>query len=375
MGDLEMIKALSRWRDQFLGRGEAAITIPIFDGALKPNRVLEDAKIFVSLPDAEDLATDGSSLFVADGKTIRAFIPGEADRPGGTVRAEFDKTVTAIATMSDGGLIVALEGRQILIVGGAADGRSWSAADGKPFVAANAIAVRQNGNILVSDGSNVSPYDRWCHDLMTGGKTARVVELDPRDGTARVLASHLAYAFGVCEADGAAWACESWRHRIVRLDAKGGAATVLDGLPAYPSRIAAAADGGFWLTAFAGRTQLVEFVLREPKFRDRMIAEVDPRYWIAPALNSGKSFLEPLQGAGLKMRGIMKPWAPPRSYGLVIKLSAAGAIEHSFHSRLDGVNHGVVAVAECQGSLFVLSKGSGRLLQLATSENQLRVVQ
>jgi sugar lactone lactonase YvrE len=375
MGDLEMIKALSRWRDQFLGRGDAAITIPIFDGALKPNRVLEDARIFANLPDAEDLATDGSSLFVADGRTIRAFVPGGPDASRGSVRAEFEKTVTAVAVMADGGLVVALEGRQLLIVGGAADGRSWSAAEGQPFVAANAISVRRNGKILVSDGSNVWPYQRWCHDLMTGGRTGRVVELDPRDGTARVLASHLAYAFGVSESDGAVWACESWRHRIVRVDAKGGASIVLDGLPAYPSRIAPAADGGFWLTAFAGRTQLVEFVLREPKFRDRMIAEVDPRYWIAPALNSGKSFLEPLQGAGLKMRGIMKPWAPPRSYGLVIKLSAAGAIEHSFHSRLDGVNHGVVAVVECRGSLFVLSKGSRRLLELAISENQLRVVQ
>jgi sugar lactone lactonase YvrE len=375
MGDFEMIGALSRWRDQVLGRGEAAITIPIFDGALKPNRVLEDARIFANLPAAEDIATDGSSLFVADGNAIREIIPGDPNALNGKVRANLDNTITAIAWMADGGLVAALEGRRILIVGGPADGRNWGGAEGKPFIAANAISVRRNGKILVSDGSSAYSYERWCHDLMTRGKSGRIVELDPRDGTARVLASDLAYTYGVCESDGTAWACESWRHRIIRVGSKGGADTVLDGLPAYPSRIFPASDGGFWLTAFAGRTQLVEFVLREPKFRDRMIAEVDPRYWIAPALNSGKSFLEPLQGAGLKMRGIMKPWAPPRSYGLVIKLSAAGAIEHSFHSRLDGVNHGVVAAVECRGSLFVLSKGSGRLLELASSENQRRVVQ
>ena len=42
---------------------------------------------------------------------------------------------------------------------------------------------------------------------------------------------------------------------------------MLDRLPVYPSRLAAAAGGGFWLTAFAARTQLVEFVLREPAYR------------------------------------------------------------------------------------------------------------
>ncbi len=99
-----------------------------------------------------------------------------------------------------------------------------------------------------------------------------------------------------------------------------------------------------------------------------MIEEIDPAYWIAPALSSGNSFLEPLQGAGVKMRGVMKPWAPPRSYGLVVKLSAQGAVEDSYHSRLDGSRHGVVAAVECNGSLFVLSKGSGCILEIPVAK-------
>ena len=111
---------------------------------------------------------------------------------------------------------------------------------------------------------------------------------------------------------------------------------MVDGLPGYPSRMAPAAGGGWWLTCFTLRTQLVEFVLREPAFRRRMLKEIDPRYWIAPALNSGNTFLEPMQGAHLKTMGVVKPWAPPRSYGLVIRLDERGLIRYSLHSRFDG---------------------------------------
>ena len=97
---------------------------------------------------------------------------------------------------------------------------------------------------------------------------------------------------------------------------------MLDHLPVYPSRLSPASAGGFWLTAFAARTQLVEFVLRENAYRRRMMAEIDPEYWIAPKLKSGQSFLEPMQGAHIKTMGVVKPWAPPRSYGLVIRLDA-----------------------------------------------------
>jgi hypothetical protein len=140
---------------------------------------------------------------------------------------------------------------------------------------------------------------------------------------------------------------------------------VLDRLPVYPSRIVAAAGGGFWLTAFAARTQLVEFVAA----RKRLSAPHDegnrPEHWIAPRLRSGESFLEPMQGAHLRTMGVLKPWAPPRSYGLVIRLSPQGTPLYSLHSRVDGVNHGIVAAAEFAGFLYLLAKGPGRLLRLA----------
>ena len=157
---------------------------------------------------------------------------------------------------------------------------------------------------------------------------------------------------------------ESWRHRLVAIAPDGSRKVVLGRLPVYPSRLSPASGGGFWLTAFTARTQLVEFVLREPGYRRRMIDEIEPDYWVVPRLNSGNSFKEPLQGAHIKTMGVMKPWAPPRSYGLVVRLSADGAPLYSLHSRADGVNHGVVAAVELNGDLVMIAKGPGRILKL-----------
>jgi hypothetical protein len=178
------------------------------------------------------------------------------------------------------------------------------------------------------------------------------------------------HAYGVLVRDGVVLASESWKHRVVAIGQGGSEAKRISPpaeLPGYPSRMTPAANGGFWLSCFVCRTQLVEFVLREPAYRQRMLADVDPRYWIAPALASGKSFLEPIQGAGVKTMGVMKPWAPPRSYGLVIRVGADGQVMHSLHSQVDGRHHGITGIAEHKGRLFAASKGSGRLLAVGVT--------
>jgi hypothetical protein len=363
-----VIQALRTWSDQFLGRGSAAITVPIFDGALKPNQILEQAETFAELDDPEDLATDGSSLFVADGGRVLRY---EGGAP--TAVAQVDRRITALAILPHGGYAVGLDGTEVRVVGGAQDGRSWTEVANKPLNAVNAISATADGRLLVTDGSQAEPYDRWCHDLMSLGRSGRVLELSFGDGGARELASGLAYAFGAVSAGKDVWVCESWAHRVVAYGEGKRGTPVVSRLPCYPSRLTPAADGGYWLTAFTCRTQLVEFVLRQKAYRTRMMKEIDPRYWIAPALTSGNTFLEPLQGAHLKMRGIHKPWAPPRSYGLVMRLNADGLIRYSLHSRVDGKNHGVVAAVECRGTLFVLAKGRRRILSLPIADFERRL--
>ena len=368
-----MISALMDWKDRLLGRGDASITVPVFDGALKSNNLLEEAPVFATLAAPEDLATDGRALFVANGNAVLRYdIAAHAGADAGSTEVQrFDRPVTALACLPEGGLAVALDGREVRIVGGAHDGRRWDAAAGKPLNAVNAIGVGAGGRLLVTDGSREHPAAHWKHDLMGLGRSGRLLELNPADGGARELASGLAFAFGACAVGDAVWASESWRHRVVAFGAGQGGRAVTDSLPGYPSRITPASveqGGGYWLTCFTLRTQLVEFVLREHAYRKRMLEEIESAYWIAPALNSGNTFLEPMQGAQLKMMGIVKPWAPPRSYGLVVRLSPEGRVRYSLHSRFDGKHHGVVAAVECQGDLFVLAKGCGRILRLSVAE-------
>jgi hypothetical protein len=363
-----VIAVLRDFTDRVLGRGEAAITVPPFDGALKPNQLLEGAAVVAQLDAPDDLATNGRSVFASDGPRL-LHLDGSALNEV----QRFDRTITALTCLPDGGFAVAFQGREICIQGGKHDGTRWSDAAGKPFCAVNALSPAPNGKLLATDGSATQPCDKWSHDLMELGRTGRILELDCSTGAAREVAAGLSYAFGACSAGEEIWVCESWRHRLLRYGA-GRSGAVLDRLPGYPSRITAAAGGGFWLSVFAARTQLVEFVLRETAFRKRMMAEIEPEYWIAPTLISGRTFLEPMQGAHIKTMGILKPWAPPRSYGLVIRLSPEGLPRYSFHSRVDGKNHGVVAAVECGGNLFVLAKGSRRLLRLDIADAERRLL-
>ena len=145
------------------------------------------------------------------------------------------------------------------------------------------------------------------------GRSGRVLLLDLESRSVRTLASGLRYAFGVCAAGSDLFVSESWRHRVIALGADGSQRTVLEHLPVYPSRLSTASNGGYWLTAFIARTQLVEFVLRENAYRRRMMNEIDPEYWIAPKLKSGQSFLEPMQGAHIKTMGVVMRGAESRA--------------------------------------------------------------
>ncbi|MBI5130556.1 MAG: hypothetical protein HZA66_14030 [Rhodopseudomonas palustris] len=356
-----MIPALRDIAHRFLGRGEGAITVPPFDGALKPNQALEHAETIAELPHAEDLASDGTTLYVADGTAVLR-MDGGAFAP---VR-RFDQPLTALCVLPHGRVAVALDGREVRVFtpGDATD----AVVTGSGMTAVNALAPGPGGTLLATDGSTERPYGEWGRDLLSRGRSGRLLSIDPASRQIRVLASGLRYAFGAATAGDTVLVSESWRHRLIAIGGNGQIKPTFDHLPVYPSRLSPAPGGGFWLTAFTARTQLIEFVLREATYRRRMMAEIDPEFWVVPRLRAGQSFREPMQGAHLKTMGIIKPWAPPRSYGLVVRLGPDCAPLYSLHSRVDGVNHGVVAAVQIADSLYVLAKGPGRLLRLNLSD-------
>ena len=353
-----MIAAVRQFANRILGRGEATITVPSFDGALKPNQVLEQARTVFECAAPEDMAVDGQSLLIADGPRLLRFT-----EPTATVVRTFERPISALAVLPSGGLAVALGGSEVHLYDDVAARRPSAVFSGE-LHAVNSLAAAPDGTLIATDGSSVQNVDDWARDLLELGASGRVFRLDPKARTMKRLAGGLGYAFGAVANGSDVLVSESWRHRLVSVAPDGTRTVVLRHLPVYPSRLAPAAGGGFWLTAFAARTQLLEFVLREPAYRRRMIAEIDPQYWIAPRLRSGNSFKEPLQGAHIKTMGVMKPWAPPRSYGLVIRLGADGSPRSSLHSRADGVNHGIVAATEFGGDLVMIAKGPGRILRL-----------
>ncbi|MBV8924834.1 MAG: hypothetical protein JOZ74_05635 [Bradyrhizobium sp.] len=358
-----MIAMLEDFFDRILGRGDAAITVPTFDGSLKPNQLLERAEVVGEFEAPEDLTCVEGALYIADGPVLRRL-----EATGWREVRRFEQTMTAICGLPGGGLAAALEGSEIRVLAAAEGADAGQAISAGGMRAVNAIAACPDGGLLATDGSTGEPYWQWARDLLNRGRSGRLLFIDPASGNVEVRASGLHYAFGVAAVGKDVLVSESWRHRVVSVAANGATRSVLDHLPVYPSRIAPASDGGFWVTAFTARTQLIEFVLREGAYRKRMMREVPPEFWIVPRLCSGGSFREPMQGAHLKTMGVVKPWAPPRSYGLVIRLAADFSPLFSFHSRVDGENHGVVAAAELDGSLYVLAKGPKRLLRLAIAE-------
>jgi hypothetical protein len=147
---------------------------------------------------------------------------------------------------------------------------------------------------------------------------------------------------------------------------------VISDLPGYPAGVSPSGAGGFWLALFAPRSPLIELVLREPAYRKAMMQEVDPAYWIAPALRSGQSFLEPMQGGALKQMGVLKPWAPTRSYGMAVELSDGFTPIQSLHSRAGGKRHGITSVLECDGELWLTSKGGDEVIRIDLLEGGLQ---
>lgn len=354
---------LRRATDRLMGgRGDFSITVPVMDGALKPNDRLDRAETLATVEDADNIVSLGDKLLCSSGEQVLAI------GAGGSTRAVFrmDGAVSCLAADGDGALAVGIDGKGIRIRGGRHDGVTLDRAGSASLSCPTAAMFMGPDRLAVANGSARFPAAQWRHDLLHRGHSGLVVLFDLASGSARTLAGDLAFPAGLCAAQddpSVLLVSEAWRHRIVRLQTlDGGVSEALVALPAYPGRIAPSDAGGYWLSCFAPRSQLQEFVLREDRYRRQMIAEVEPDFWIAPALSSGRSFKEPLQAGGVIRLGVHKPWAPTRSYGLAVRLDSRVRPAWSLHSRANGVRHGITSVTETGGRIVATSRGRGEVL-------------
>jgi hypothetical protein len=350
--------------------------IPPLDGALSPNEALDHCRpIGEPLPGADDIAegVDGELYVSAGPRVLRLSGPDYDTR---VLVTEFETDVGGLAVHPDGRLIACVARRGLAAV----DDRgrqSWlNQVEEQPLNCLTSVTAAVDGAIFMSEGSQFNSGMEWGRDLLQKNRAGRIIVCGPRFESPKVLFRGLCYPHGLTlSPDGRfLWLTESWSHSVSRAAVAGrdlGALEpVLRNLPGYPSRLGRAVRGGFWLSIFALRTHLVEFVLREDDFRDEMMRTIASQYWIAPALATSGDALEPMQSGSIKALGVQKPWAPPRSYGLVARIDEDGDFVESLHSRVGGRCHGVTAACETAQGLVIVSKGHGRVL-LDTSQRQI----
>lgn len=351
-----MLAALSRAFDRFRGSGEAAATIPSMDGAFRPNELLDAAPAVLEIEAPDNLASDGHRVFFSSGATLYELKRGDAAASAERV-TEFDSTVASLDIGADGAMAVGLVRGGLQLRGGAHDGKRLTRAEGRALVCPTALRFAGPDTLIVCNGSESNDPSEWKRDLLNGQATGSVSRIDLPSGRATCLADRLAWPNGLVLADqNRVIVAESWRHRLLELCGDR-TEVLLPELPGYPARISATSGLGFWLTVFAPRSQLIEFVLREPRFRGRMMREVDPEFWVAPSLHPMIDYREPLQTGAVKQLGELKPWAPSRSYGLVVRLDTRFKPVASIHSRANGRRHGVTSCIEIDGRVLATSKG------------------
>jgi hypothetical protein len=340
--------------DKYLGRGEFSITVPPLDGALMPNELLEETEEVLTVDAPDCLALMNGVPVVSSHSKVLEVDEGSKEVAG------FDTEISCMAGFPDGGLAVGLVDGRIAIVNGPNNGKVI-----KPNEEARcptALHIDSANNLFVTHGSSSNHYNDWKKDLMEKNSSGSLWRVEISTGEQKKVCGSLAFPYGIYYDGKTLIVAESWRSRLLKISLDGSKPPeeVLGHLPGYVSRMAPAQGGGIWLTVFAPRSQLIEFVLRENRYRKLMMHQIEPEFWVAPTLRSNKSFREPLQAGGVKHLGIMKPWSPARSYGMVILLDDCDFQPVlSLHSRADGKRHGITSCLEHGGRLLMAVKGDG----------------
>ena len=232
-----MIGAMRDFWNRFLGRGDATIAVPLFDGALKPNQKLEAAETILECAAPEDLATDGHKSISLTGRgSVRL------DGTAATEVRSFDRPISALAVLPNDGLAVALAGREVRIFSEPSAAKAY-AVFATDLTAVNALAPGADGELIATRlrharrrAVGLGPVGTRAQRPRPRARSGNRIDEDAdqrpglrvrrtRDGR-RVLVS------------------ESWLHRLVAVGRDGSTKIVLPHLPVYPSRLSQASGGG-----------------------------------------------------------------------------------------------------------------------------------
>ena len=351
--------------DWLKGSGRYSTSVPAMDGALKANDALDAADELYRGTEPDNLVCFGGTLHFSIANEVLRLDLGEV--PGARSAAEFRADVTCLAAV-DEQLAVGLESGEVRILGGRFDGMMIDRVGDRCTKAPVAARFENAQTLLLALGSQDYAPSAWKRDLMEGNASGSVWRIDLSSGKSKLLCDQMAFPYGIeVVSGGAILVSESWRHRILDISS-GQPRVVADDLPFYPARITTTASGDVLVCGFAPRRQIVEFILREKKFLERMISDIPERYWMAPALSSGGDYWEPLQRGQVRHHGVLKPWSPTKSYGLVATMDTEGRFLSSIHCRAGGFRHGITSAIEYGSQIIMTSKGGGTVLATQARE-------
>ncbi|XAT60647.1 hypothetical protein GN278_07390 [Rhodobacteraceae bacterium Araon29] len=361
-----MIRVIKSTFNRVLGRGDAAILMPVMDGPMKPNEKLDAAERIVEVPEIDNLTVGLDELWATSGDQL-----GRVDASGFRPVRQFTSEISSLAYWSENRLAIGLNEGIVLIFDSGKD----DVTEQIDVFCPTALLFWDKTHLIIACGSKHFAPSAWQADLMSKGSSGSILIWETGGGVPKVLLSRLAYPAGLIGVnDNRLIFTEAWQHRLCALSnpnsqksKKNGVETILSRLPGYPGALTLNADGSVWLAIFAPRNQLVEFVLNDKEYRTRMMRDIEKPFWVAPTLRGGRSFHEPMQWGAVKQLGVLKPWAPVFSYGLAVRLNEEFQPIESLHSRADGNVHGVTSIveqAENNGeSIFAAAKGDGVLVK------------
>lgn len=329
------------------------VSVPPFEAGLRPNSLLDECRAVDVSSTPDDLVVINGRIVMACGSSIRTVTAGNE-----STLCEFSGLVTALAT--DGAeVIAAVEGHGLVAVDEAGAHRVVCAADDVQ-VGVTAIAASQ-GRILACIGARGMVASMWPEALLDHVQMGQVVEVASSTSVS-VLCDGLGWPSGVCIVGDDVMVSVSHEHRVGLLGG-GAVETVVAALPAHPGRIVASGTG-WWIAFPYPRNRAAEMFMSEPNFVREMKALVPRENWLVPALRSDNVYRDPLQIGQQRVMGVVKPWAPARSYGLVAHVTRGGRVSHSLHSRPDGSRHGITGVALDGDRLVLACAGSRGLLEV-----------
>ncbi|TSD94096.1 hypothetical protein FOS14_21455 [Skermania sp. ID1734] len=336
-------------------------TVPPMEAGMRPNSRLDAAELLLPAGEyePEDVAlTDSGALVFSSGKSVFEVVDSRV-RELASLRG-----LVGPLLANGAGVLAAVEGVGIVSVG--ASGATNPVCD-DPLVSSCVTDMTRapDGALLVTVGSHRHGRDEWACALVADDRSGRIVRVD--GSQVSVVADALAWPSSIemCS-DTEVLLSLSLAHRIERrsLAALGkSAGAMVANLPAYPGRLAAD-DDGWWVAAPYVRNRFTELLLDEPELCADMTETIARDEWFVPRLRCVNPYTDTMQMGQLRVLGVVKPWAPARSYGLAFRLDHNGRITTSVHSRVDGDRHGVTGVAAHNGKLIVAAQGFGNLLAL-----------